>query len=103
MNKCIVGSVVAVLLGVVALSGAGCGADAGGVYACSYEQRRTEGCSASTWQSWAAECVEFNADDYYISPEEVCGNLTSDDLYCEAGCCIDYEHRSIELTQGTCY
>jgi hypothetical protein len=97
------GAVLAAVLGVMSITGVGCGDDSGGYYACSYEQRRTEGCSATTWGSWAYECVDFNSDDYYITPQEVCANLTSDDLYCEAGCCIDYEHRSIDLSPGTCY
>jgi len=81
----------------------GCGDDgAGGTYACAYEERRTDGCDGTGWQDWEYECVEFNADDYYITPGEVCANLTESGLYCEAGCCIDYEHRSIDLHKGTC-
>lgn len=89
---------------ILALSWSACGDDGGGgTYACAYEQRRTEGCSAASWQDWVYECVEFNADDYFITPEEVCANLTEDGLFCQAGCCIDYEHRSIDLNRGSCY
>jgi len=91
-----------VLLGIFSSIWTACGDDSGGSYACAYEQRRTEGCDAQTWGDWAYECVGFNSDDYYITPAEVCANLTESGLYCEAGCCIDYEHRNIDLHKGSC-
>lgn len=85
------------------MSWVGCGGeDGGGTYACSYEERQTDGCDGYDFGEWLYECQEFNADDYYITPSEVCANLTEDGLYCTGGCCIDYEVRSVELGPGTC-
>ncbi len=77
------------------------GGDGGGNYACSYESRHT-GCNNSTWTEWEAECFSFNSDDYYITPEEVCANVTDGGVYCEAGCCIDTEFRNVDLSAGDC-
>lgn len=83
---------------------AACGGegDDGGDYACSYETRRTDGCDGYGWGDWVAECFSFNADDYVITPQQVCDNVTEGGLFCEAGCCVDFEFRNASLTQGFC-
>lgn len=83
---------------------ASCGGvgDSDGNFACYYETRVTDGCDGYGFGDWEEECYSFNSDDYYITPEEVCDNVTSGGYYCEAGCCIDKEFRNVELTSGFC-
>lgn len=84
---------------------AGCGSESeedGGNYACSFETRVTDGCDGYGFGDWQEECFSFNADDYYITPQEVCDNVTTGGYYCEAGCCIDTEFRNVQLSSGTC-
>jgi len=84
---------------------AGCGGgggDGSGYFACSYETRVTDGCDGYGFGEWTEECFSFNSDDYYITAEEVCDNITSGGYFCEAGCCIDTEFRNVSLTQGDC-
>lgn len=91
------------LLGLVSLSAGGCAHEqGGGYYSCSYEQSRTDGCDGMGFEPYVWECVDFNSDDYWISPEEVCANITDDSPYCQGGCCIDYRFRNVYLTKGTC-
>jgi len=87
----------------LAVSLAGCGSDGGGgQYACSYEERRTDGCDGYGFGSWTEECFTFNADDYYISPEQVCANVTSSGLECTSTCCVDFDFQNVQLTSGSC-
>lgn len=96
--------IVAVSLMVLAFSFAGCGGGDGGSgdFACSYETRVTDGCDGYGFGDWTAECVSFNADDYVITAEEVCNNITTGGVFCQAGCCVDSEFRNVSLTSGFC-
>lgn len=84
---------------------AGCGGGGGdgdGYFACSYEKRVTDGCDGYGFGDWTEECFSFNSDDYYITAEEVCDNVTTGGYFCEAGCCIDTEFRNVNLSSGDC-
>lgn len=83
-------------------SSCGGGGDGDGWYACSYEKRVTDGCDGYGWGDWVSECFAFNSEDYYISPEQVCANVTEGGLFCQAGCCVDSEFRNVSLTEGDC-
>ena len=80
----------------------GCTGEESTIYACSYEQRKTDGCDGQGFEAWVSECFEFDTEDYNITASEVCGNVTNAGLFCQAGCCIDYEYRSVDLSRGTC-
>jgi hypothetical protein len=101
---------VIVVLSLTALI-ASCGEDededgeggGGGIYACSYEKRGT-GCNNYIFGAWEAGCDQFNSADYYITPEQVCANLTSGGLWCGGtSCCITTEYQNVILVAGTCY
>jgi len=88
---------------------AGCGGEGGsgggggdGDFACFYEKRVTDGCDGFGFGDWEEDCVYFNEDDYTITPEEVCGNITEPGVTCESDCCIDTEFQSVELVEGFC-
>ncbi|HEX5037831.1 MAG TPA: hypothetical protein VFX30_11795 [bacterium] len=86
---------------------AGCGGEGSsgggdGNFACSYEKRVTDGCDGFGFGEWEADCFYFNEDDYTITPEEVCDNITEGGVTCEADCCIDTEFRNVELNEGFC-
>jgi hypothetical protein len=84
---------------------AACGSAEGGGdgdYACSYETRSTDGCDGYGFGDWEEECFSFNADDYFITPQEVCDNVTTGGVFCEAGCCVDFEFRNVSLDSGFC-
>ena len=74
----------------------------GGIYCCSFEENKTDGCDGMGWEGWNFESVEFNSDDYYITPDEVCDNQTEAGLFCQSSCCIDYQYQNIELSKGSC-
>ena len=92
---------LAVLAACLLCACGGGGDGGGGNYACSYESRHT-GCGDSVWTDWEAACVSINSDDYVITPQEVCDNLTAGGEFCDAGCCIDTEFRNVEFTSGDC-
>lgn len=92
-----------VMIGVVALLLKGCDEDdGGGLYACSYEKSTTDGCDGYGFGPWEPGCVSINADDYYISPEEVCGNITDGGQHCQAGCCVSARYQNVHLDSGGC-
>jgi hypothetical protein len=94
---------VCVLFIMVVLAGCPASEDeGGGNYACSYEERRTDGCDGYGFGSWESGCYDINADNYVISPEEVCDNLTDGGLWCEAGCCVDAQYQNVSLSSGSC-
>lgn len=110
----ILGGVLSGLLAIASLYSAGpagCGGGNGGGggtgggsgnFACSYEKRVTDGCDGMGFGEFETECISFNEDDYVITPEEVCNNITESGVFCEADCCIDTEFRNVELTEGSC-
>lgn len=88
---------------------AGCGGDGGsgggggdGNFACFFEKRVTDGCDGAGFGEFEPDCVYFNEDDYVITPEEVCDNITESGVTCESDCCIDTEFRNVELVEGFC-
>jgi len=95
-------SVIVIQLFALLFVGCGGGGDSGGNYACSYEKRVTDGCDGYGFGAWETECFSFNSDDYKITPEEVCDNMTTGGYNCEANCCIDAEFRNIDLSSGFC-
>jgi len=84
------------------LGGCGGGDEGSGQFACQYEERTTDGCDGYGFGAWESECTSFNADDYWISAQEVCSNITDGGVHCEAGCCVDFEFRNVVLTSGSC-
>lgn len=76
--------------------------DDGGNYACAYEKRSTDGCDGYGFGSWESGCYDFNSDNYYISAQEVCNNMTDGGLWCEAGCCVDTQYQNVSLSSGNC-
>ena len=76
--------------------------DGGGNYACSYEYRRTDGCDGYGFGAWESGCYDINADNYWISPEEVCDNMTDGGAWCEAGCCVSSQYQNVSLSSGSC-
>lgn|GEM_PF-2467163 len=82
-------------------SSCGGGGDGNGWYSCSYETRHT-GCNNYDYTDWEAECVSINSEDYYITPQEVCDNLTENTTTCEAGCCVTSEFRDKTFAEGEC-
>jgi len=101
-HLCLIGVIALGLMTIVGTGGNGDDGDEGGIYACSYEKRGTDGCDGYGWGAWEAGCYQFNSEDYYISPEEVCANITDGGLFCQAGCCVDSEYRNVQLTSGSC-
>ncbi|HSA58637.1 MAG TPA: hypothetical protein VLJ37_03025 [bacterium] len=86
---------------------AGCGGDGSGgggsgAFACSFDKRVTDGCDGYGFGPWESGCETFNEDDYVITPDEVCANITDGGYFCEAGCCIDTEFQNISLAEGNC-
>ena len=84
----------------------GCGSDSGGggsVYACNYE-KRTTGCGGGDYGAWEAYCYEFDMDDYLEgwTPERVCDKFSGSDTSCAAGCCINIQYQSNEVSKGEC-
>jgi hypothetical protein len=104
----ILGGLAAGLLALASLYSAGpagCGGEGGsggGDFACSYDKRVTDGCDGFGFGEFESECISFNEDDYTISPDEVCSNLTEGGVFCESDCCIDTEFQNVELTEGSC-
>lgn len=87
------------VLGFIMLALTGCGGgDSDGYYTCSYEKRVTDGCDGYGFGDWEEYSFSFNADDYYIEPDQVCANVTTDGVHCEAGCCVDAEFRNVDLS-----
>ena len=77
----------------------GCGGGGGdGYYTCSYDKRVTDGCDGYGFGAWEQQSFSFNSDDYYITPDEVCANVTDGGLHCEAGCCVDAEFSNVDLS-----
>lgn len=71
-------------------------------YSCAYEESKTDGCDGMGFGPYVAECFEFDSEDYNISAQEVCDNVTTPGLYCEAGCCIDYRYQNVSLSHDSC-
>lgn len=89
------------VLGFIMLALTGCGGGGGdgdGYYTCSYEKRVTDGCDGYGFSDWEEQSFSFNADDYYIEPGQVCANVTTGGVNCEAGCCVDAEFRNIDVS-----
>ncbi len=88
----------------LALAATACtgGEDETPIRCCSYDERSTDGCDGAGFGPWQSLAFEFDADDYVISAEEVCDNVTQSGLFCEGGCCIDYEYRNVILKKGEC-
>lgn len=109
-RSAVLGGLMAGFLTLMALYSAGpagCGGDGGsgggsGNFACSYDKRVTDGCDGYGFGDWEYDCVTFNEDDYVITPEEVCGNITDGGYFCEADCCIDTEFQNVDLFEGSC-
>lgn len=81
----------------------GCGgSDADTRYACSYEKRVSQTCNRTDYGAWSRGCSAFDADNYNITPQQVCQNITRGGLHCASSCCIDSEFRSVSLAGGTC-
>ena len=79
-----------------------CAGEGSTIYACSFEERTTDGCDGFGFGPWESECFEFDSEDYNISPQEVCGNVTEPGLHCQAGCCVDFDYQNVDLSNGTC-
>ncbi|BDI03618.1 hypothetical protein CATMQ487_05880 [Sphaerotilus microaerophilus] len=86
----------------VSLVACGGGDSDSSVYACTYQKRTSQTCNRYDYGAWTSGCRSFNVDDYTISAQQVCSNLTKGGLYCASSCCIDSEYRSVSLTSGTC-
>jgi hypothetical protein len=105
--KSIVKSLLLLALASVATAcGGGGGDSAGGSsggtnYACSYESRHT-GCNNSVYTAWTEGCFSFNSENYNISPQQVCTNVTTGGLACAAGCCITTQYQHVALNAGSC-
>ena len=90
------------LLLFVAVLAPACSGEGTTIYACRYEERTTDGCDGYGFGPWESACYEFDADDYYITPQEVCGNVTESGLHCQAGCCVDFDYQNVDLEPGGC-
>lgn len=91
-----------VLLCTAALLAPACTGEESTIYACQYEERTTDGCDGYGFGPWESVCYQFDSEDYYITPQEVCGNVTEPGLHCQAGCCVDFQYQNVNLSQGTC-
>lgn len=80
----------------------GSGGEADTRYACSYEKRVSQTCNRTDYGAWTRGCSAFDADNYTITPQQVCQNITSGGLHCASSCCIDSQFRSVSLAGGTC-
>lgn len=94
--------VAAALLATVLLAACGGGSEESSIYACSYEKRVSQTCNRYDYGAWSSGCRTFNADDYTISAQQVCANLTTGGLHCASTCCIDSQYRSAALQSGSC-
>ena len=84
------------------LCACGGGGDDASLYACAYEKRSSQTCNHYDWGAWVAGCTGFNADDYHITAQQVCSNLTQGGTHCASSCCIDSQYRNVALREGSC-
>lgn len=70
--------VAAVATGAALVHGCGGSGNEGGTrYACAYEKRASQTCNRSDYGAWTRGCSAFDADNYTVTPQQVCQNMTS--------------------------
>ena len=89
------------LLAVFAACG-GSGSSSSGLWCCTWEHRYSA-CGGGSYSAWEPQSDSFNADDYYITPQEHCSNMAVPSATsCAGDCCIYVENQNGALNPGAC-
>ena len=92
------------LLATLLVSACGGGDDDDGPknYACRYQTRHSNCNQAAPTGPFTAGCFQFDANNYNISPQQVCNNVTSGGTSCSATCCVVTQYQNASLSAGNC-